>query len=55
MDRLLRGRFTDPDNDRFARRLRYHRHQLFAFLDHPAVAPTNNAAERAWSPAVIAR
>lgn len=55
LDRLLAGRFTDPDNARFARCLRKHRHQLLVFLDQPAVPPTNNAAERALRPAVIAR
>ncbi len=55
LDRLLLGNFTDPDNDRFAKRLRKHRHQLFPFLYDAQVQPTNNAAERALRPAVIAR
>lgn len=55
LDRLLGGTFTDPDNACFAKRLRKHRQQLFTFLYHPAVQPTNNAAERALRPAVIAR
>lgn len=55
LDRLLAGHFTDPDNARFARRLSKHRHQLFTFLDLSVVPPTNNAAERALRPAVIAR
>jgi transposase len=55
LDRLLAGTFTDPDNARFANRLRKHRHQLFVFLYEEGVAGTNNAAERAIRPAVIAR
>lgn len=55
MDRLLAGRYTDPDNRRLANRLRKHRDHLFTFLYHEAVEPTNNAAERALRPAVISR
>ena len=35
--------------------LRKRRHWLFTFLDYPGVEPTNNRAERALRPAVIAR
>ena len=55
MDRLLEGNYTDPDNARFAKRLRKHRPHLFRFLYQDAVEPTNNAAERALRPAVISR
>lgn len=55
LDRLLTGALTDPDNARFAQRLHKHRGRLFVFLYHDAVQPTNNAAERALRPAVIAR
>ncbi len=55
LDRLLSGALTDPDNARFAQRLHKHRDRLFVFLYHDAVQPTNNAAERALRPAVIAR
>jgi hypothetical protein len=55
LDRLLTAALTDPDNARFAERLRTHRHRLLVFLYHDAVQPTNNAAERALRPAVIAR
>ncbi len=55
MDRLLTGALTDPDNARFAQRLHKHRDRLFVFLYNDAVQPTNNAAERALRPAVIAR
>ncbi len=55
MDLLLAGRYRDPDNRRLANRMIKHRDHLFTFLDHDAVQPTNNAAERALRPAVIAR
>lgn len=55
MDRLLSGALTDPDNARFAQRLHKHRDRLFVFLYNDVVQPTNNAAERALRPAVIAR
>ena len=55
MDRLLAGRYRDPDNRRLANRMIKHRHNLFTFLYVDEVEPTNNAAERALRPAVIAR
>lgn len=55
MDRLLTGRYTDPDNRRLANRMIKHRDHLFTFLYCDEVEPTNNAAERALRPAVIAR
>ena len=45
----------DLEEERVAARLRKRRHWLFTFLDHPGVEPTNNRAERALRPAVIAR
>lgn len=50
-------RFTDPDNRRFAQRLRKQRRHLFTFLDpeREGVEATNNRAERALRPAVIIR
>ena len=45
----------DPDEERVANRLRKRRPWLFTFLDHPGVEATNNRAERALRPAVIAR
>ncbi|MFH1708489.1 MAG: IS66 family transposase [Planctomycetota bacterium] len=48
-------RFSDPDNRRFAKRLRKHRKHLFTFLTHRGVDATNNAAERMLRPAVIVR
>jgi transposase len=47
--------FTDPDNRRFAKRLRKQRRHLFTFLTHEGVEATNNRAERAIRPAVVAR
>jgi transposase len=48
-------RFTDPDNRRFAARLRKHRDHLFTFLTHDGVDATNNRGERTIRPAVIIR
>ncbi|HEX73389.1 MAG TPA: hypothetical protein ENN65_08755 [Candidatus Hydrogenedentes bacterium] len=50
-------RFSDPDNRRFAKRLRKQRRHLFTFLDpeRADVEATNNRAERALRPAVIIR
>jgi len=55
LDRLLAGTLTNPGNLRLARRLRKHRDALLTFLYHENVDPTNNHAERALRPAVIAR
>lgn len=52
---LLLPTRLDPDEERVANRLRKRRQWLFTFLDHPGVEPTNNRAERALRPAVIAR
>ncbi|HUW83389.1 MAG TPA: transposase [Phycisphaerae bacterium] len=51
---LLRHRL-DPDEERVASRLRKRRQWLFTFLHHPEVEATNNRAERALRPAVVAR
>jgi len=48
-------KFSDPDNRRFAKRLRKQRRHLFTFLTHDGVEATNNRAERGVRPAVIAR
>lgn len=52
-DRLLK----DPDNQRLLHELGWHhdRGNLVRFLDDPRIEPTNNRAERALRPAVIAR
>ncbi len=55
LDRLLAGHYTDPDNRRFANRLRKQRPHLFTFLSHEEVEPTNNRAERQIRPAVVVR
>ena len=54
-DALILPPRADPDEERVANRLRKRRRWLFTFLDHPGVEPTNNRAERALRPAVIAR
>jgi transposase len=54
-DVLLGPRPKDPDEERIANRLRKRRQWLFTFLDYPGVEATNNRAERALRPAVIAR
>jgi hypothetical protein len=54
----LRDRpLPDPDNWRLQNELGWHndRGNLLRFLDDPSVEPTNNRAERALRPAVIAR
>jgi transposase len=48
-------RFSDPDNARFAKRLRKHRPHLLRFLYVADLEPTNNLAERMLRPAVITR
>jgi hypothetical protein len=48
-------RFSDPDNARFAKRLRKHRPHLLRFLYVDDLEPTNNLAERMLRPAVITR
>ena len=48
-------RFSDPDNARFAKRLRKHRPHLLRFLYVDDLEPTNNRAERMLRPAVITR
>jgi hypothetical protein len=57
LDALIdeRRRFTDPDNARFAKRLRKHRAHLLRFLYVDGLDATNNQAERMLRPAVITR
>lgn len=54
-DLLLGPTRNDPDEERIANRLRKRRRWLFTFLDYAEVEATNNRAERASRPAVIAR
>jgi hypothetical protein len=53
--RLLAPEQTDPDNERLRKHLVAHRKEILVFLKDPAVAPTNNLAEREVRPAVIVR
>jgi len=55
MDRLLAGRFTVADNQRFANHLRRNQDGLFVFLDREDVEATNWPAEHAIRPAVVNR
>ena len=54
---LRMRRLVDEDNQRLLDELGLHddRGNLLRFLDDPRIEPTNNAAERALRPAVIAR
>jgi len=56
-DQLRHRRLKDPDNQRLLDALGWHhdRGNLLRFLVDPRVEPTNNRAERALRPAVIAR
>lgn len=57
LDRLIdpHRKLTDPDNRRFAKRLRKQRPHLLRFLHVDGLDPTNNQAERMLRPAVITR
>lgn len=55
MGRLLSKTFRDPANRRLAKHLRHEEPWLFTFLYCPGIEATNNAAERALRPAVVAR
>lgn len=57
LDQLIsaKRRLTDPDNARFAKRLRKHRQHIFRFLYIDDLDATNNQAERMLRPAVITR
>jgi hypothetical protein len=57
LDELIdaRRQLTDPDNARFAKRLRKHRDHILRFLYLDELDPTNNLAERQLRPAVITR
>lgn len=57
LDALIdeKRRMTDPDNVRFAKRLRKHRSHLLRFLYVEGLDATNNHAERQLRPAVITR
>jgi transposase len=55
MDRLLARTFHLPANRRLAKHLRHEQPHLFTFLHCPGIEATNNAAEQAIRPAVVAR
>jgi transposase len=55
MDRLLDRSFRSAANRRLARHLDHERQHLFTFLHCPGLDATNNEAERALRPAVVAR
>lgn len=57
LDALIdtKRKFSDPENARFARRLKKQRRHLFQFLYFDEVEPTNNQSERMIRPAVISR
>lgn len=55
VDNLLEQSPDQPEEVRFRDRLRRQRQHLLGCLEDPAAEPTNNRAERALRPAVIAR
>lgn len=55
MDLLLSKAYRAAANRRLAKHLRHEQPWLFTFLHCPGIDATNNAAERALRPAVIAR
>jgi len=57
LDELIdaKRKLTDPDNARFAKRLRKHRKHVLRFLYVDGLDATNNLAERQLRPAVITR
>ena len=55
LERLLSKTFRDPANRRLAKHLRHEQPWLLTFLYCPGLEATNNAAERALRPAVVAR
>ena len=55
MSRLLGGRFTNPENRRFAKHLRHYEDALFIFLRHEGVEATNWRGEHAMRAGVMVR
>ncbi len=55
LDQLLAPNYPEANEKRIAARMRRHRHELTAFLWDRNLDGTNNAAERALRPAVVAR
>ena len=55
LDRMLYWTKTNEDNERLAKHLDKHRHQLFTFLKTPGIDATNYRAEQAMRPAAVNR
>ena len=55
LDQLVDASYEEPNEKRIARRMAKHRKELTAFLWEKDLDGTNNAAERAIRPAVVAR
>jgi len=55
LNRLLAWTRGNAANERFAKHLDKHRHQLFTFLHHPGLDATNYRGEQAIRPAVVNR
>ena len=55
LDGLIAAVYDEPNATRIARRMKKHRQELTAFLWEKDLDGTNNAAERALRPAVVAR
>jgi hypothetical protein len=55
LDRLAEVRYDEPHAERIAKRIRKFRKDLTAFLHDKDLEGTNNTAERAIRPAVVAR
>jgi transposase len=55
LDRMLVWTKTHPDNERLAKHLDKHRHQLFTFLKLPGIDATNYRAEQAMRPVAVNR
>ena len=55
LEQLLARAYDEPNAKRIARRMRRHQKELTAFLWEKDLEGTNNAAERALRPAVVAR
>ena len=55
MNRLLKKNYRNESNRRLAKHLAHEQPWLFTFLYCPGVEATNNRAERAIRPAVMAR
>lgn len=55
LDALTRVKVANKKAEALRKRLIRHKNELFTFLSHPEVEPTNNFAERQLRPSVISR